>query len=194
MSEPSKKLELQFQNCNLGISARRLWEHTELGQANVFGKAINGRSDLNDATDFIDVVRFDTFTVSLAGFTVAQLRDGQIPAHRIPKDVPVLLAGLATRKAVAFVAEVAAHIEQCSLRQATRNKEILATAKAGFDFQSKVSKANEGLWQDTWNAAKNPFEAWWQYKKDARKRKPIVSAWIAARDYYDSLPKPKKAD
>ncbi len=136
MSEPSKKLEFQFQNCDLGISTRRLWEHTELGQANVFGKAINGRSELNDATDFIDVVRFDAFTISLAGFTVAQLRDGQIPAHRIPKDVSVLRAGLETREAVAFVAMVAAHIEQCSLRQATRNqdRQFLPPAQAGNDF------------------------------------------------------------
>lgn len=72
-------------------------------------------------------------------------------------------------------------------------KEIFAIAKAELEHQSRVLKANEGLWQETWNAAKNPFEAWVQYKKDAPKRRPIVSAYLAARDHYDSLPKPRSA-
>jgi len=73
-------------------------------------------------------------------------------------------------------------------------KEKLANAKTELDFHSKVLQVHEGIWQATWASAKNPFEAWNRYKQDAPKRKPIVSAWLTARAYYDSLPKPRTVE
>jgi hypothetical protein len=55
-----------------------LWEHTELGQINVFGRAINQRRETNDAAMFIDVVQFNGDTFSLVGLTLAELQAGQI--------------------------------------------------------------------------------------------------------------------
>ena len=80
-----------------------------------------------------------------------------------------------------------------AIRMKEAAKEIFARAKAEFEFQSRLLKANEGLWKETWDSAKNPFEAWAQYKKDAPKRAPFVTAWIVARDFYESLPKPRIA-
>lgn len=37
-------LELRFSGCDYGLSGRRLWEHTELGQINVFGRAISQKA------------------------------------------------------------------------------------------------------------------------------------------------------
>ena len=42
-------LEFYFERGFYGLSARRLWEHTEMGQINVFSKAISSRQELNDA-------------------------------------------------------------------------------------------------------------------------------------------------
>ena len=52
-------LEMQLGQSDHGLSARRLWEYTELGQVNVFGQAISARPELNDAATFIDIVRFE---------------------------------------------------------------------------------------------------------------------------------------
>ena len=65
-----KSLELRFPECGFGLSARRLWEHTELGQINVFNQAISERADLNVAAAFIDLVGFDGESFSLLGLTL----------------------------------------------------------------------------------------------------------------------------
>ncbi len=117
-----KKLDLSFQDCDLGISARRLWEHTELGQVNVFGKAISSRPELNEAAAFIDVVRADGDVFSLAGFTLADLRGGKVPSGSMAIEQAVFLECLDTPEALAFIAMVADHIALCSIRQATRNQ------------------------------------------------------------------------
>ena len=73
-------LEMQFGHTDHGLSARRLWEHTELGQVNVFSRAISGRQELNDAAAFIDIVRLEGDSFTLVGLTLAELRAGRIPA------------------------------------------------------------------------------------------------------------------
>ena len=84
-------LELRFSESDYGLSARRLWEHTELGQINVFSQAISARRERNDATAFIDVVRFDGDSFSFAGATLAELHTGCIPEIGSPQQItPVL--------------------------------------------------------------------------------------------------------
>ncbi len=67
-------------------------------------------------------------------------------------------------------------------------------ARKLLDYHTKMLKAHEKIWQEKWESAKNPFLAWMQYKKDAKIRLLILSPWIAARDFYDSLPKPREEE
>src|SRR3990167_8664890 len=84
MAHVLKSLELRFPGSDFGLSARRLWEHTELGQVNVFGHAISERRELNDARVFIDVVCFAGDAFSLAGLTLAEFL-----AHKFPHNCPL---------------------------------------------------------------------------------------------------------
>jgi hypothetical protein len=66
-------------------------------------------------------------------------------------------------------------------------------AKAHMEFHIKNLKAHEILWQDAWDAAKNPFVAIQQYFANAPKRKPIIDAWINAIDQWEIV-RPKKKE
>src|SRR5674476_281448 len=96
-------LELRFADSDFGLSARRLWELTELGQINVFSQAISARSELNDAAAFIDVVWFDGETFSLAGSTLADLGARRIPADSVLQEDTVLLELTKAQDGAAFV-------------------------------------------------------------------------------------------
>lgn len=122
MTQAVNSLELSFEGCDFGLSARRLWEHTELGQINPFGRSISARAELNDAADFIDVVLFDDDTFTLAGFTLAELRVGRMPANCMTVPADLLNAMSATPDAGAFVQDFANHVYRCSKRQALRNQ------------------------------------------------------------------------
>lgn len=74
---------MRFAYGDYGLSARRLWEHTELGQVNVFSKAISSRQEFNDAAEFIDVVCFKGDALSLAGLTLAELKAGRFPLNSL---------------------------------------------------------------------------------------------------------------
>lgn len=122
MTQSAYSLELSFEGCNFGLSARRLREHTELGQINPFGRAISARAELNDAADFIDVVRFHDDTFTLTGFTLAELRAGRMPANCMTVPTDLLNAMSETPDAGAFVRDVDNHVYRCSKRQALRNQ------------------------------------------------------------------------
>lgn len=133
MTLDAEGLELECGNRVYGLSARRLWEHTELGQINVFRKAISARSELNDAADFIDLVlcvgNEDGFR--LTGLTLAELKAGQMPVDaEISSDV--VLADLTqTGDGAAFIRSVEAHLALCANRRALRNQQppFLPSAK-----------------------------------------------------------------
>lgn len=129
-------LELRFEESGYGLSARRLWEHTELAQINVFRQAISARRELNDAAAFIDVVWFDGDAFSLAGLTLADLRAGRIPTNCVLRDDAVLLGLTEAEDGTVFVRAVAAHLDLCSIRQAMRNQhhQFLPSAHAGDVF------------------------------------------------------------
>ena len=136
MTQVAKSLELRFPKCDHGLSARRLWEHTELGQINVFSQAISARRELNDATAFVDVIRFDVDTFSLAGVTLAELQTGCIPEIGSPQQIAVLLDCIQAKEGVAFISAVANHLDQCSIRKAVRNQQhqFLPSVQAGDVF------------------------------------------------------------
>jgi hypothetical protein len=122
MAQNLKNVDLQFADSDYGLSARRLWEHTELGQLNVFKKAISSRSELNDAAEYVDVVWFGSDEISLTGFTLAELRTGEFPDGTSEIDQQVSPNEADTQSAVRFLREVAEHLDICSIRMGTRNQ------------------------------------------------------------------------
>jgi len=138
MTQASDPLELRFANCDYGLSARRLWEHTELGQINVFGHslAINQRRETNEAAMFIDVVRFSGDTFSLVGLTLVELRADQILVN-FPFRIEVFLnVHVGSHQGKKFIHSVKAHLDRCAIRQAVRNQHhpFLPTAHKDDDF------------------------------------------------------------
>lgn len=128
----SLDLEFSFEQGEYGLSARRLWEHAERGQINVFSCEISERVELNDAATFIDLIRLDGSTFSLTGLTLSDLKAGRLPANSSVKSA-VLPEALGETVGVAkFVNQVAKHLELCSSRRALRNQyqEFLPKAKA----------------------------------------------------------------
>jgi len=72
----------------------------------------------------------------------------------------------------------------------TKPKKILIEkARSKLDHSAKVLKANEILWNDRWKAQPNPFVQIADYTSEEQRaiRKPIIDAWIEARNKYDDL-------
>lgn len=136
MNLDADSLELRLVNSDYGLSARRLWEHTELGQVNVFNHPIRAQRELNATAEFIDVVRFSDETFSLLGFTLADLREGRNPANSAIRSDAVLLAHTLAVRDSTFVRAVAGHLDLCSCRQAMRNQhhQFFPSARADDAF------------------------------------------------------------
>lgn len=136
MATTTTTLELRFTGCEYGLSARRLWEHTELGQINVFGRAISQQPGANKAAEFIDVVRFDGETFSLLDMTLAELQAGRFHANTSFRLNTELSYRVKTQRGQAFIRAVAAHLQQCATRQAVRNLQhgFLPVARASDLF------------------------------------------------------------
>ena len=136
MASKNDALEMRFAHSEYGLSARRLWEHTNLGQINVFGQSISSRRELNDATRFIDVIWIAGVEIALTGFTLYELRSGEFPEgiREIDRNIPQTdTFGPFT---ATFLGEVSAHLDVCADRQATRNQhqQFLPSARPGDCF------------------------------------------------------------
>jgi len=70
-----------------------------------------------------------------------------------------------------------------------KKRNALEEARAQLDQCFKVLKANEILWMDRWNAQPNPWAKINDYTSEEQRarRKPIIDAWMEARDKYDEL-------
>ena len=125
-----KLLELRFVQGDFGLSARRLYEATELGQVNVFGHPLNVQHESNDAAKFVDVIRFQGDDFYLAGYTLADLMAEYVPPVSATDIAGVLKAFNKTRARRIFLIQVHSHLVRCSLRQGTRNLQqpFLSTA------------------------------------------------------------------
>lgn len=123
MTLEAEELELSLPSGHCGLSARRLWEHTELGQVNVFRHAISSCSELNNAADFIDLVQWDGETFKLIGLTLAEFHTGLRPAELgISCDADFVDLGRSDI-ATAFVRDVRSHLARCAIRLAMRNQQ-----------------------------------------------------------------------
>jgi len=125
-----KLLELRFAKGDFGLSARRLYEATELGQVNVFGNPLNVHHEITVAAKFIDVIRYQGDDFHLAGYTLADLMAGNVPPVSASDVAGVLKAFNKTRARSVFLVQVHGHLVRCSLRQGMRNLQqpFLSTA------------------------------------------------------------------
>jgi len=122
MSLNPEKLEVEFEGCPVGVSARRIYEHMTLAQINPFGRSIASVRSSYHAAELIDLVRFDLGEwFSLTGLTLAGLDDAVQSTATLGDHLRAARHG-ATQAAVrAFVADVDAAAKQHALRRAVRN-------------------------------------------------------------------------
>lgn len=116
-----KALEVKFEGCSFGVSARRIHEHMTLGQINPFGRSVSSVRSQRDAADLIDLVRFDSAGYSLTGMTLAGLDDVALSARMLGENASAVRHGAAQKAARAFVAYVEAAAKQHAVRRAARN-------------------------------------------------------------------------
>ena len=116
-----KTLELKFEGSPYGLSARRLWEFTELGQINVFGSPIRSSHIGNDPAEFIDVAWMYANSLSLVGVTLAECKAGKFVQHHDALDQALHPDSWRTPDVLEFINQVSDHLAICGMRQATRN-------------------------------------------------------------------------
>ena len=129
-------LEMQFEGSCCGLSARRLWDHTESGQINVFQQPIRQGSSQNDPAIFIDLAWMQDTGVTLLGCTLYEWRLGRHVIHPESEGIPLDRSLLNSPEVIVFISSVAKHIETVAQRQATRNQhvEFLPPASANDAF------------------------------------------------------------
>lgn len=116
-----EKLEVEFEGCPFGVSARRIYEHMTLGQISPFGRSVSSVHSSRDAAELIDLVCFDSPGYSLTGMTLAGLDDMALCARLPGDDMSAVRHGATQRTVRAFVADVGAAAMQHALRRAARN-------------------------------------------------------------------------
>ena len=201
MTEFLNSLELRFSEGDHGLSARRLWEHTELGQRNTHDHVISARPELNDARTFIDVVCFAGDTFSLAGLTLDEFLANKFPRSWLMGNNVNICAALKHHSVSAFIYGVTAHLDRCSARQAVRNQhhEFLPVAGAHdrFGMPHIFSTLQRRL--QSMDKAKASGEQWLKtienfQKKGLRAEEmecaeliPDLSAWEEGDQQYSAL-------
>lgn len=112
------RLDLQIPGCALGLSARRLWEHTEFGQVTPFIPI--PKEGAVDVRAYIDVVNRAGRMEVLTGMTLLELADGR---HQgvFRTMVNQLLRQLGSRDVRQWLAQVESHVIAFSRQQAMRN-------------------------------------------------------------------------
>ena len=121
MALDPKTLEVKFEGSAYGLSARRLWEHTELGQVNVFDCAVNSQEGQHDPAAFIDVVWMYANGLSFVGCTLSQWRAGTHCTDHGSAYSPLMPDVDQSDAALAFVQVVSDHLAICSMRLAIRS-------------------------------------------------------------------------
>jgi hypothetical protein len=116
-------LEIQFAHSEYGLSARRIWEHLELGQVDVFGQTAFSPSERHDATRFIDVIWMAGLEVALMGFTLFDLRARIYPEGTRQEGKKIPCDDAFTQSVETFVKSVSCHLEICAVRRGTRNQQ-----------------------------------------------------------------------
>jgi len=108
-----------FKGCALGISARRLWEHTQMGQINPFA-SITPASAMQPQA-FVDIVDVAGSVQTLTGFTWDDLRAGN-HGRIAPEHVSQLLRNVEGATARGWLADVGQHLREVGEQRAVRNQ------------------------------------------------------------------------
>ena len=124
MALDPKALEVRLEDSAYGLSVRRLWEHTELGQVNVFGHAVDSQEGQDDPGAFIDVVDMCADGFSLVGCTLSKWRAGAHGTDHGAAFSPLMPDIDQSIAAKAFVQAVSDHLSVCAIRLATRNQHV----------------------------------------------------------------------
>ncbi len=122
-----------FKGCALGISARRLWEHTQMGQINPF--ALITPASAMQPQAFVDIVDLSGAVPALTGCTWADLLAGK-HGHISLERVNQLLSNVEGATARGWLADVGQHLREVSEQRAVRNQPgpFLPPAQADNDF------------------------------------------------------------
>ena len=107
-----------FTGCALGISALRLWEHTQMGQINPF-PLITPASAMQPQA-YVDIVDVSGSVRSLTGFTLDDLLRGN-HGRDAQKQVTQLLRNVEGTTARQWLADVGEHLREFSEQRAVRN-------------------------------------------------------------------------
>lgn len=63
-------------------------------------------------------------------------------------------------------------------------KEIREKAETEYRYWLAMMQAHQTKWQEKWDAAKNPFVSWEEYKKDRPVRDKIMAPYLEAKENY----------
>ena len=114
----NKHFGVRFEGGALGISACRLWEHTQMGQINPF--ALITPASAMQPQAFVDVVDVSGSVQTVTGLTWADLLAGK--HGRIAQEhVNQLLRNVEGATARQWLASVGQHLRECSEQRAVRN-------------------------------------------------------------------------
>lgn len=115
-------LELPFDGCAFGVSARRIHEHMTQAQINPFDRPAASCKSLGDAAALIDVVEFESpDAFRLTGLTLASLGAACTGTDRLRAERPAVLLAAASESVRDFTADVLVAIGQHALRRSMRN-------------------------------------------------------------------------
>ena len=136
MSVNPEELEVEFDGCPFGVSARRIHEHMTLGQINPFWRSISSVRSPRDAAELIDLVRFDSLGYSLTALTLAGLDDVALSTRLLGDNAGTVRHSAAQPAVHALVANVEVAANQHALRRATRNMPaaFLPAPTSGYPF------------------------------------------------------------
>ncbi len=120
-----------FKGCALGISARRLWEHTQMGQINPF--ALITPASAMQPQAFVDILDVSGTVPALTGCTWADLQAGK--HGRIAQgDVNQLLRNVECTTARGWLSDVGQHLREVSEQRAVRNQPVPFLPKDGVSL------------------------------------------------------------
>ncbi len=120
-----------FKGCSLGISARRLWEHTQMGQINPF--ALISPASAMQPQAFVDIVDLSGAVPALTGCTWADLLAGK-HGHISLERVNQLLSNVEGATARGWLADVGQHLREFSEQRAVRNRPVPFLPKDGVSL------------------------------------------------------------
>jgi hypothetical protein len=64
---------------------------------------------------------------------------------------------------------------------------LLEEAEKSASLAQEILRVHEKQWEESWQSAANPFEAYKEYQKQTPHRVALINAWLKAKDTYSKL-------